>query len=374
MKAMKKNGELAGKWITVAVAALTIGLVTGIKAYPHTSEALSPTLSAILQQAGRLQREGKYSQAVAFYQLLLDPRASLNIEMRAYVLSQIADDNIERGMYGEAESKSREAIEILRDAKKEHTAVFAIAERILADALYAEGHLAQARNTARQALFLGRRTLDPQSPDFAFVLTSFCQIEKELGKLGHAEDLCQGALHILEGDEATQKADLATAYQDVANIQALRGRLKQALATIDLAVAMWSQIPARGHPSIVYALSTQLIVYTKLKAFAQGEELIPRLLALRGSSLLDRDHPEWVTILNNIAIFYVAEKKYDDAEPLLRQAVDIAQRRLAPGHRITRNTLLNYSYVLGKLNRNDEATRVRAESNLVRADSSTDVP
>jgi hypothetical protein len=59
------------------------------------------------------------------------------------------------------------------------------------------------------------------------------------------------------------------------------------------------------------------MVYVKFKAFRQGEELMPHLLAL-GESVFGHNHPERVILLNNAAVLYVTEKKYADAEPLLR--------------------------------------------------------
>jgi tetratricopeptide (TPR) repeat protein len=274
-------------------------------------------------------------------------------------------------MYAEAVTASNEAIALLRQAHQEHTGLFAITQRILADALHAEGYDEEARKTATEALTLGRQTLDTRSPEFASFLSSLGQILKELGKLGQAEELCQSALQILQRTQAADKVDLATAYQNVALIQALRGHPRKALATIDLALATWSQVQPPQHPSVVYALCTKMVVYVKLKAFRQGEELMPHLLAL-GESVFGHNHPQRVILLNNAALFYVAEKKYTDAEALLHEAVDIARYGLAVGHPIIRSSLLNYSYVLAKLNRTDEAARVRAESDVVRVGSSRD--
>jgi tetratricopeptide (TPR) repeat protein len=320
----------------------------------------------MLEQAAGLERGGEYQQAMAIYWLVLDSPNAPNVELRALVLRQIADVNIRRGMYTEAITASNEAITLLRQAHKEHTGVFAEAERILADALCAEGYDEEARKTATEALALGRQTLDTRSPDFALFLISLGQILKELGKLGQAEELSQSALQILQRTQAADRVDLATAYQNVAVIQDLRRHPRKALATIDLALATWSQLPPPQHPSVVYALSTKIIVYAKLKTFKQGEELMAHLLAL-GESVFGHNHPERVILLNNAAAFYVAEKKYGDAEALLREVAYIAQHQLAAGHPITRSTLLNYSYVLAKLNRKDEAARVRAESDVVRA-------
>jgi tetratricopeptide (TPR) repeat protein len=388
---MSMNFSLTGKLLTVAAAGLSISAASGVQAgtlaevdgrsvVRHTLVAPSETgasadtpLPVTLKQATDLQRRGEYQQAIAIYRLVLDSRNALDVELRAYVLSQIADVNIQRGMYTEAGTASNEAITLLRQAHKDHTGLFARAERVLADALYAGGYDQQARNIATEALALGRQTLDTRSPEFALFPTSLGQILKKLGKLGQAEELCQSALQILQRTQAADKIDLATAYQNVAVIQALRGHPRKALATIDLALATWSQVPPPQHPSVVYALCAKMMVYAKLKAFRQGEELMPHVMAL-SESLFGHNHPERVILLNNAAALYVAEKKYGDAEPLLREAADIAHHQLAAGHPMTRSTLLHYSYVLAKLNRKDEAARVRAESDVVRAGSAGDAP
>jgi len=358
---------MVGKWVAAAVAGLSIGWASGANA--------NIPLSEMLKQAATLLRDGEYERAMGIYQLTLESPEVSGIELRAYVLNRIADVNIERGMYTEAVTASNEAIALLRQAHKEHTGLFAIVERVLADALYAAGYEREARNTATEALALARQTLDPRSLEFSRFLTSLGQILKGLRKFGQAEELCQSALQILQRTQAPDKADkvdLASAYQNVAVIQTLRGHTRKALATIDLALATWSQVPPPQHPSVVYALCTKLTVYDKLKAFRQGEELMPYLLAL-GESVFGPNHPERVILLNNAAVFYVTEKKYGDAEPLLREAADIARHQLAAGHPLTRSTLLNYSYVLAKLNRKNEAARVRAESDVVRASPSRGV-
>ena len=361
---MKVNVRVAGKWVAAAVAGWSIVWASG-------ADANTP-LSVLREQATRLHRGGEYGQAMAIYQRMLESPEASDAEVRAYVLSEIADINIERGMYGDAVTKSREAIALLRQAHKEHTGMFAVAKRVLADGLYAEGYYEQAKEIARQALLLGRQTLDTQSPDYAFVLVTLAQVQKELGKLGQAERLCQSALQILQRSEGAHQVDLAMAYENIANLQLLRGHAREALTTIDLALAFWSQVPPPQHPSVVYALCTKLVVCAKLKAFRQGEELVPRLLSL-GESLLGPIHPERVILLNNVAAFYVAAKKYGDAEPMLREAAEIAQHQLAAGHPITRKTLLNYAYVLARLNREGEAKQVRAESDVVRASPSRGV-
>jgi Flp pilus assembly protein TadD len=48
--------------------------------------------------------------------------------------------------------------------------------------------------------------------------------------------------------------------------------------------------------------------------------------------VLVSEHPYTATSLNNLAYFYDSRGRYEDAEPLYRRAVAIAQKALRPQH------------------------------------------
>jgi tetratricopeptide (TPR) repeat protein len=157
-----------------------------------------------------------------------------------------------------------------------------------------------------------------------------------------------------------------SAYQNLAVIYVLEGRGRQALETVNRALAVWTQVLAPNHPFLVYALGTKIVAYKKLKMFQEAEDMIPQTLELCASRF-GPDHPERVILLNNTASVYLADKKYAKAEPLLREAVELCRRKFAPGHPLLNSVLLNYSNVLRKLNRNEEASLARAQSEVVSA-------
>src|SRR5450432_922200 len=114
---MRINFSLSGKLLTVAAAGMSIVVASGVQAdtssevdgRPVVGHALAAPgasantpLSVMLEQATNLHRGGEYQQAMAIYQRMLDSPNAPNMELRARVLRQIADINIERGMYAEA--------------------------------------------------------------------------------------------------------------------------------------------------------------------------------------------------------------------------------------------------------------------------------
>jgi tetratricopeptide (TPR) repeat protein len=296
------------------------------------------------------------------------PAASRGVELRAYLINHLADTDIELGAYPEAEGEARQAMAILNGAQRTGSAMFAVAERTLADALCAQGKPEQARVLAEDAVALGKRVMDSQSPTFAILLTSLGQVMKDMGKFGRAEQLCVRAAGIFEttGGDAI---DLGSTFSDLAVISLQRGDPKRAFIRINRALAAWNGVLPPDHPFVVYALDNEVVIYTKLRAFHEGETLIPKLLAL-GETRFGRDHPERAVLLNNAAALYVAEEEYGQAEPLLREAAEVTRRRLPAGSSIRSDILLNYAGLLRRLHRPEEAARARAEGELVRVPSS----
>ncbi|MBV9403862.1 MAG: tetratricopeptide repeat protein, partial [Acidobacteriaceae bacterium] len=313
---------------------------------------------------------GDYQKALTLYQKLLSsPDASDDVNLRAYLLAQIADADIEIGAYEPAQANAQEALTALAQAQLAQSPVYALAERLLADALHAQGFDEQAKPIAEQALSLATKVFPQNSEGFAFTLTSLAQISKELDDLNRSQKLCQQAVDIFRRNQPPDPYDLGIAYQNLAVVQLAKNKTKEALATLDLALETWSTAVPADYPSRLYALNTKLIIYTKLKNFQEAGKLIPHLLAL-SESRFGPDHPERVILLNNAATLYVAEKQYSLALPLLREAVAISERRLAAGHPMRRGALENYAFVLVKLNRREDAARAIAESNVVRVSPS----
>jgi tetratricopeptide (TPR) repeat protein len=322
----------------------------------------SASEASAIQEALSLSRRGEYRQALHSYQQLLGSVPVItNIELRAYVLSRMADSDIELGEYSEAERRSGEALSILTSAGKRRTNTFAIAEGVRASALRAQGNYKEAKAAAERALVVAKETIDPRQPRFAILLTTLAQVLQETGNLRRAAALCRWAVVIFEDAKDTSPIDLGSAYQNLAVVYAQQGNAKLALDTVNHALATWKPAVPSDFPFIVYALATKILVYQELRAYQEAEDLIPEMLEL-GISRFGLDHPARLALLNTAAAVYVAEKKYEQAEPLLREGADVGRRCLPVGHPLLSNVLQNYSYVLAKLNRNDEASRARAES------------
>src|SRR5258708_5630045 len=120
--------RLAVSWILLGSGVV---LGQGVASSPE-----GPPWAVELGRALRLNARGEHSQAVeALRTLLASPLLAAPGELRAYVLSQLADCEIELGAYAGAEREARESLRILTASGKTGTPEVAISEGVLSRAL-----------------------------------------------------------------------------------------------------------------------------------------------------------------------------------------------------------------------------------------------
>jgi tetratricopeptide (TPR) repeat protein len=241
-----------------------------------------------------------------------------------------------------------------------------MAEGVLAYALAGEGNYLGARKVAKQAVSLGKKTISPRAPQFGILLTTLAHTLAAQGEHRRAFKLYQRALGIMEKAGEGNKIELGSAYVNLAGAYLAKGNAKKALELIALARATWKQVLPSNSSFIVYALGLEMLSYEKLKAYREAEALIPEVLEL-GVAQLGPRHPDRVMLLHIAASVYVAQKKYALAAPLLKQGVELSRRVFRLGHPVSRVLLAYYSHVLAELGQTEEASRVRAESQVLLA-------
>jgi tetratricopeptide (TPR) repeat protein len=348
--------------ITLAVTAFLLGCVPvrlaarGIQPDPALAD---------LQAALDLNRRGEYREAQQKYRALLsNASVNLNPQLHAYILQQMADADNGLGDYAKGEGKAREALRILAGANDRNTSVFAVAEGVLADALVGEGNYLGARETADQAVSLGKKTISARAPGFGVLLITLAHTLEVQGERRRPLKLYQRAVGIMEKAGDGSRIELGGAYLDLAGAYLANGKAKKALELVASARAAWKQVLPSNNPFTVYALSVEMLGYKKLKAYREAEALIPETLEV-GLSQLGPSHPDRVMLLDIAASVYVAQKKYGLAAPLLKQGVELSKRLFRLGNPVCRIVLANYSHVLAELGRTEEASRVRAESEVL---------
>lgn len=329
--------------------------------------AQASSVPSDLQSALELDRRGEYREALQKYRAFLSrPNVPLTPLLHAYVLKQVADADNGLGNYVKAEANVRQALRLLVAANEANTSTFATAEGVLADTLKGEGKYREARNVAEWAVSIGRATLSPESPSFAILLTVLAHSLEDEGERGRPLKLYRQAAGIMKNAGEDNSIELGTAYVNLAGGYLARGNAKKTLKLISQAFATWKGVLPFNNTFTVYPLSLEVLSYEKLKSYGKAEALIPEMLEM-GASRLGANHPDRVVLLDIAASVYIAEKKYQKAAGILQEAVELSKRLFPVGAPVSRTVLANYSYVLEKLGRTEQASRVRAESRVILA-------
>ena len=77
----------------------------------------------------------------------------------------------------------------------------------------------------------------------------------------------------------------------------------------------------------------------------------------------------YATTLNNLAYSYDAQRRYTEAEPLYRRALEIRRKTLDPWHPKLAESLENYAALLRDTGRSAEAAKMEARAKAIRAKS-----
>ena len=70
---------------------------------------------------------------------------------------------------------------------------------------------------------------------------------------------------------------------------------------------------------------------------------------------LPENHPERAAHLNNLALLYYSQGKYEAAEPLFLQAIEISVQSLGEKHPNTQTFLKNYQIFLNEKNESKQS-------------------
>ena len=114
-------------------------------------------------------------------------------------------------------------------------------------------------------------------------------------------------------------------------------------------------------------------LYLHQRRYAEAESLLKRGLAIREKAL-GPEHPDVAGSLNNLAALYDDQGKYAEAEPLVKRVLAIYEKALGPEHPDMAASLENYAALLRETGRSDEAAKMEARAEAIRAKHAKENP
>jgi tetratricopeptide (TPR) repeat protein len=277
----------------------------------------------------------------------------------------VADDAYNDGNYIEAERHYRKSLDIaeqlhLTDAQR------ATSLASVAQALRYQKKFAEAEPLFRQALTIREKVLPANHPRTALTLEGLGACRFAADHLDEAETYFLRALAIR--DRLTGDDDNACAHGKILQLLGRtyfrQGKQEKAQAMYERAFAIW--VEAKEKCTIIASVMNDLgTLYTLQGKLKSAEEMYASTIPMMQKELGD-EQPELVAQQRVLlARTYMADNKFAEAEPELRQAIPVLAKSGESEKGEILPVLYMYRSVLENLKRSSELPRVQAQIDAI---------
>jgi len=330
------NKPLALLLVMVLAAALPFA------ALAQTADA-AREVRAAYDKALALERQGKYAEALPYYQKALDlARATFGKDHvnTATIQNGLACLYKDLDQYAKAETLYQGCLEIYEARLgRDHTAV-AQSLNDLAALYVALGQYTKAEPLYQRSLQIMEARLGRDHPDVSFVINNLAVVYFDMGQYAKAEPLYQRSLHIKETKLGKDHTDVAKALNNLAILYKYMGQYARAEALYQRSLDIREAKLGKDHPEVAASLNNLAALYSDLGQYAKAEALDKRSLDIREAKL-GKDHVEVANSLNNLAALYVEINQYAKAEPLYQRSLQIWEAKLGKDHPLVAASLSN---------------------------------
>ena len=275
-----------------------------------------------------------------------------------------ATDQIAAGKDAMAAHDYARAAESFRaaDVSLESLTLLAAASRLL-------GRTDQADLALRQAVPLAIKQYGDTSLEVAAVLSDLAGVQRVLGKQKEAMLTIESAIRMRERHPAEQLAEFAN---DLLNAATLRIELKEAKAAKTLLNRALStgrgRRRLRESPQCLRILDVLADLYRDGSEYSEAEPLYVRALRLREAAF-GPEAADLISTLDSLAYVYFGLTRYADAEPVYKRLLNLWETSAGPGHPMVALTLDKMAEFYLAQSRNDEAEDVSARATAMRTKS-----
>jgi CHAT domain-containing protein/Flp pilus assembly protein TadD len=119
-----------------------------------------------------------------------------------------------------------------------------------------------------------------------------------------------------------------------------QGKYNEAISLAEKALAIRKKVLEENHLDVATSLNNLAQLYDSQGRYSEAEPLYKEALAIRKKQLGD-NHPDTAQSLNNLAILYKKQGRYSEAEPLYKQALAIYKTQVGDNHPSTATSLNN---------------------------------
>jgi eukaryotic-like serine/threonine-protein kinase len=271
-------------------------------------------------------------------------------ETRATLLGTIGRVYGSLGLYNDAISLQKEALESRRNLFGEKHPEVALAMAGLGDALREQGQFAEAEKNLEAALSMQRDTLGPRAVDLAPTLMSLGHLSEQRGALDAAERFYEQALDIYRQHQMLQRSEAGSVFNDLAGLALQRGQYDRAAQLYKTALDIDRTALGQDHPQVAMHIQNLALTLHRQGRLAEAAPLYVESLQLLQRVLGER-HPHTLDALANYGNFLRRNGELARAETVLRDVLERNRAARGPRHVYVGHDHVNLGHVLLDANR-----------------------
>ncbi len=126
-------------------------------------------------------------------------------------------------------------------------------------------------------------------------------------------------------------------------------------------------------PLVARSLKNLALLYAVQRKYAEAEPLLKRSLAI-WEKAQGPDGPNVASSLDSLAAFYLGQGKYAEAEPFLKRSLAIREKAQGPYGPDVARSREHYAALMHKMGRDAEAEGLEARAKAIRAKSTQNKP
>lgn len=267
------------------------------------------------------------------------------------------------GKYSDAEKKYRESLAILEKDLPDHSYLGATLNG-LADVYSSQGRYDEAKGLYEKARSILQKNLGTASKDVVTSLTGLAAIEQREGRYREAEELLKQALEANRKIFGEGHQQVALSESALGALYMTAGRNEDGVRLYDQALATLKNTVGRSNPkdpAIAQVLMNLALLETKMGKYSAAQA---RLKSIDETNP-DLSPVELAGYAGTNAYLLSELKRYDQALPLYKRALDIYRREFGPEHSVVAQAMNNTAGTYRRLHQCQSAEALLGQARAI---------
>ncbi|KAL6904431.1 hypothetical protein GGI43DRAFT_320078 [Trichoderma evansii] len=220
------------------------------------------------------------------------------------------------------------------------------------------GKYQDAESFSRQVLELRTKVLGAEHPHTLISMNNLAGVLYSQGKYSKAEAIYQKVLELWTKVLGAEHPNTLASMNNLAGVLYNQEKYDEAEAIYQKVLELWTKMLGAEHPNTLTSMNNLALVLYKQEKYDKAKAIHQKALELH-TKVLGAEHPHTLTSINNLADVLYNQGKYNKAEAIHQKVLELRTKVLGAEHPNTLASMNNLANVLNSQGKYDEAKVIR---------------